>query len=342
VAPGVITVVVGLVGWPSAEQASAPSAASHCSRAVAHGTTQPSARLPEPFAATQAANTEVTADGGLTPGVFQTNLDGVGGMAFTSIAMPAHAPRPGRLGRPVVSTMFGAGHDKTLSAVVVSLPVTERIEVGLSHQSLHLGSLRSRVGRATTLDMGTHHVAVETVSLKYVVVPEGGLSLDWMPAVAVGAHYKRNCEILRINRKLRGALRWMGVDDDDGIDFTVTASRQFDSPLAGPVLVSGGIRFTESNQTGFFGFTDGYRAAFEGNISFSITERLVVGAEYRQKPDRLRRVGSLYRPEDDFWAIYAGYRIDDHLSVGLGWVNLGRVANSREHAFFGLSVTYGF
>jgi len=307
----IIAVVVGLVGWPSAEQPS----------------TRP---------------VDSTADGGLTAKVFQTNLDGVGGMAFTPLAQAAHAPPPGRLGRPVVSTMFGAGHDKILSAAALTLPVTDRIELGVSHQTLHLGSLRSRVRRATTLDMGTHHVTVETVSLKYVVVPEGGLSLDWMPAVAVGAHYKRNCEISRINRRLLGALDWVGVDDDDGVDFTVTASRQFDSKVAGPVVVSGGVRFTESNQTGFFGFTDGYRAGFEGNISWSITERLVVGAEYRQKPDRLRRVGSLYRPEDDFWAVYAGYRVDDHLSVGLGWVNLGRVANSREHAFFGLSITYGF
>jgi hypothetical protein len=166
--------------------------------------------------------------------------------------------------------------------------------------------------------------------------------MAWMPAVAAGAYYKRNGEVRTINKRLLGGLRWMGMDDDEGVDFTVTASRQFCCPLGGPVVVSAGVRFTESNQAGFFGFRDGYRGVFEGSVAWPLSERLVVGAEFRQKPDRLRRVGSLYLPEDNAWALFAAYRVNEHLSIGLGYANVGRVANSREPALLGLSIVYGF
>jgi hypothetical protein len=294
------------------------------------------------IAATQPAGTQESAVERAGGQVFQVNLDGVGGMVFTPLAAIAHSPPAGEIGRPVVGLIGAAGHDKILGATSLTVPITDRLEVGVSHETLHLGSLRHEVRETVGLDMGTDHVGVETVGAKYILVPAGGFSMEWMPAVAVGAYYKRNCELRAIDKRLLGGLKWMGMDDDDGVDFTVTGTRAFPGPLGGPMVVSAGVRFTEANQAGFFGFSDGYRALFEGNVAWAVSERWVLGAEYRQKPDRLRRAGSLYLPEDNAWAVFAAYRVNEHLSIGLGCANVGRVANSREHALLGLSIVYGF
>ena len=271
------------------------------------------------------------------------NLDAIGGMALTPLAMIAgRPPSPEHLGRPVVSALGAAGHDKSFGAFHVSWPIGERVEVGFSHQTLHLGSLRKRVRETVALDLGTHHLTVETFSAKYILVPQGGEALPWMPAIAAGAHYKYNPDIAAMNRKLMHALSWLGIDDDDGVDFTLTATRVIRDVLPTPLVVSAGVRFSEANQTGFAGFSDGYRATFEGSVAWWLSEQFMMGAEYRQKPDRLRRFGSLYRAEDDWYTVFAAYEIDDHSSVAVGWANVGRVANSREPAMLGVSFTYTF
>ncbi len=291
-------------------------------------TTQPSDALPD-----EDAGGSVLA---------QVNLEAIGGMALTPMAYVTHAPQPGQIGRPVVSVVGAAGHDKRLGALTLTLPVTDRLEFGFSHQTMHLGSLRHRIRQTLGVDMGTHHVELDTLSAKLVLVPEGTDPLGWMPAIAVGAAYKHNPKLDRINKKLFGGLAFMGIDDDDGVDYTLTATRQFDGLLPTPLILSAGLRLTEANQTGFFGFTDGYRLMFEASLAWYLTDNLVMAIEYRQKPDRLRRFGSLYLPEDDWWGLFAAYQFDDHLSVGLGVANVGRVANSREPALIGLAVTYGF
>lgn len=275
-------------------------------------------------------------------GLAQINLDALGGMVFTPMAYVAHAPPPGQIGRPLVSVVGADGHDKRLGAVMVTLPVTDRLEVGFSHQTLHLGSLRHRIRQDLGIDMGTHHNELNTFSAKLVLVPEGADPLGWTPAIAVAAAYKHNPKLDGINKKLFGGLAFLGIDDDDSIDYTLTATRQFRGLLPTPLILSAGLRLSEANQTGFSGFTDGYRLTFEGSLAWFLTENLTMAVEYRQKTDRLRRFPSLYLPEDDWWGIFASYQFDDHLSIGLGVANVGRVANSREPAVIGLAVSYGF
>ena len=79
---------------------------------------------------------------------------------------------------------------------------------------------------------------------------------------------------------------------------------------------------------------------FEGNIVYFLMPNLIVGAEYRQKSDKLRHVSNILEGEDDWWSIAASYLINDHWSVTGAYANLGSVLNHDEPISAWLQVKY--
>jgi hypothetical protein len=152
----------------------------------------------------------------------------------------------------------------------------------------------------------------------------------WLPQVAVGLQYKKND---------RGAvIHAVGGRKDSGIDYYVTGTKVF---LDQSLVLSGAVRLTRANQTGLLGFGgdkhDGYSAQFEGSAGYLVSKRLVVGAEYRGKPDNLS-----FAKEDDAFDLFGAYAFNKHLSLTLAYVDLGDIATFRNQRGVYLSLQAGF
>jgi len=73
-----------------------------------------------------------------------------------------------------------------------------------------------------------------------------------------------------------------------------------------------------------------------------VTDRLALGAEYRQKPDSYNQIPGLLGGEDDWWSLVFGYVANNHLTVSGGYFNLGQVLNTKENTALALKVKYEF
>jgi hypothetical protein len=141
----------------------------------------------------------------------------------------------------------------------------------------------------------------------------------WLPQISIGAQYKKN-------RDFDFVPALLGARDDADLDVYVAATKVW---LAGPFsrtwLVNGTLRSTRGNQFGILGFGGDRHNSRSLNLELStamfVTDSLVVGAEYRQKPDNL---GSF--EEQDFWDGFVAFFPTKHFSVTAAYADLGRIA----------------
>jgi hypothetical protein len=214
----------------------------------------------------------------------------------------------------------------------------KRFEVGFAHERLGLGGWPKDVMKATGMDLGTQTVRMDTFNFRVLIVEEK----DWVPAVTVGAHYKSNEDLWDIDDDLGGACKLLGAKSDDGWEGTLTFSKTFTGILPRPFILSAGLRNTDAAQTGLLGFTGHRDTVFEGSAVFFLTDQLLLGAEYRQKPDHLKRIPGLVGREDDWWTVCLGYIVNDHMTVAGGYGNFGNVLNHREDGVWAVQVKYEF
>ena len=122
------------------------------------------------------------------------------------------------------------------------------------------------------------------------------------------------------------------------MDYYVAATKLF---LAESLLVNGTVRWTNANQTGLLGYggdrNDDLEPQFEGSVGYLLSPRLVVGAEYRTKPDNLG-----FAKEDDWYDIYAAYALNKHVSVTAAYTDLGSIATFEDQRGLYLSLQVGF
>lgn len=151
----------------------------------------------------------------------------------------------------------------------------------------------------------------------------------WYPQVSVGIQHKENDQ--------GGVVALLGAADDSGTDYYVAATKIL---LNSSLVLNGTVRFTKANQTGLLGFgavgDDDYEAQFEGSAGVLLTKRLVVGAEYRTKPNNLGL------KEDDWVDLFAAYAINKNLSITAAYVDLGEIATFKDQRGLYVSLAAGF
>jgi hypothetical protein len=202
----------------------------------------------------------------------------------------------------------------------------DRVELSVARQEFDTGD----TGAALGLGQGFTFTQ-DVVGVKVKLIGDAVYDQDtWLPQVAIGVQHKSNDQ---------GAIiAAVGGADDEGTEVYVAATKLF---LANSLLISGAVRFTDANQTGLLGFggdrnTD-MEPQFEGSVGYLLSRNLVVGAEYRTKPDNLGFAG-----EDDWFDVYAAYALNKHLSVTAAWVDLGSIATFQDQRGFYVSLQAGF
>jgi hypothetical protein len=148
----------------------------------------------------------------------------------------------------------------------------------------------------------------------------------WLPQIAVGAEFKRSNQ--------EGLVRALGAADHEGVDLYASATKLF---LAESVLANATLRYTKAHQTGLLGFSDEGSVQPEFSLGYMLSRRLVIGGEYRFKPDTLA-----FAPEDDFFDVFGAYAVNDTLTLTAGYTDLGSIATFDGQRGLYLSAQIGF
>ena len=259
----------------------------------------------------------------LTGGV--TTVEGAGGGGLASWAViTGYGTREG-VGANGHATVV-ALPDYQFRAYGISAGIFDRVEVSYTRQDFDTQGTGAKLGLGKGF---TFHQDVVGVKVKLI----GDVLYDqdrWLPQVAVGAQYKKAAR--------PGVIAFLGGQDDDGVDYYLAATKVL---LAQSVVINGTVRATKANQTGLLGFggpsgKDDYTLQFEGSAGVLLSKRLLVGAEYRTKPNNLGL------REDDWFDVFAAYAVNKNLSVTAAYADLGTIATFKGQRGLYLSLQAGF
>jgi len=274
-------------------------------------------------------------------------IEGNGGIFSTLSAYIVNPPRNGEpVGRPAVGFAYvDLGHGQNLEALTLTEAPLSRLELGFAYDNFNLGNLPLDVYKATGLNLSETDVNLYNFNARVQILKEGEFDQKWIPALTAGAHYKYNDSYNDINSQLNGTLKAIGVSQNEGVDFTLYASKLF-TQLPRPVLVELGGRATEGIWNGLLGFTDSYSFLFEGNVVVFVTDSLALAAEYRQQPTDYKTVAaggqSLIGKAGDWWTIDAAYVVNKHLTLAVGYGHFGTVLNNEANGVWGITTKWEF
>lgn len=259
----------------------------------------------------------------LTGGV--STIEGSGGGGLATWAVTTGYGDEDGIGGNVHATYVNVP-DYELRSWGAAVGLWDRVELSVARQEFDTGDTGAALGIGQGFTFTQDIVGVKVKLIGDAVYDQN----TWLPQVAVGLQHKSNDQ---------GAIiRAVGGHDDEGTEYYVAATKLF---LANSLLLSGAVRFTDANQTGLLGFggdrnTD-MEPQFEGSVGYLLSRNLVVGAEYRTKPDNLG-----FAKEDDWVDVYAAWALNRHLSVTAAYVDLGSIATFQDQRGFYLSLQAGF
>jgi len=153
---------------------------------------------------------------------------------------------------------------------------------------------------------------------------------SWVPQVSVGAQYKKASE--------DDLITALGAESDSGVDFYVAGTKVL---LDKSLILSGTLRGTKANHFGLLGFggdeNNDYSLEVEASAAYMVSKNVVVGADYRSKPDNLG-----FAEESDSSAAYVAFFPSKNLSITAAYVDAGQVAlQGRQSGAYG-SLQIGF
>jgi len=259
----------------------------------------------------------------LTGGVSTIEGSGGGGLA-TWATTTGYGAQDG-IGGNIHATYVNVP-DYELRSIGAAVGLWDRVELSVAHQEFDTGATGAALGLGKGFTFGQ-----DIYGVKVKLIGDAVYAQDtWLPQISVGAQYKKNDQ--------GAVIAAVGGRDDHGTDVYVAATKLF---LGQSLLVSGALRWTKANQTGLLGFggdvNDDVKPQFEGSVGYLLSRNLVVGAEYRTKPDNLG-----FAREDDWVDVYAAYALNKHLSVTAAYVDLGSIATFKDQRGLYVSLQIGF
>lgn len=203
--------------------------------------------------------------------------------------------------------------DFRLTSCGLGVGLYNRLELSFARQEFDLG---------TTVP--GESIRQNVFGAKYRLLGDAVYDQDtWVPQVAVGVQYKKNEDYDFVPALL-------GARDDTGVDYYLSATKVY---LAGPFsrtwLLNATVRATKGNQLGILGFggdrSDSYSVEPELSAAVFLHDHLVVGAEFRLKPDNL----SVFR-EDNFWDAFVAWIPHKSVSLTVAYADLGNIADKAD------------
>lgn len=270
-------------------------------------------------------------------------IEGYGGIFSTYCAYLVNTGQGDTIwGLPSVAyTYVHFGHGRDLSAFTITEVLWDRVELGYGFDLFDMGDLPDAIATWTPMRMGDDYVGLHNFNVRLALFHENDFEQPWLPAVTFGVHYKYNDTVDDINRDLLGTLRGIGIEEDDGVDFTLYASKTV--PIfTRPVIFNLGLRESRAAHIGFLGFTNDYELTVEGSVAVLLTNHILFGGEYRMKPDNYTPVSALVGEEEDWWTVCLGYIVNEHLCLDFGYGHFGQLLNHEANGSWGVRVKWEF
>lgn len=253
-----------------------------------------------------------------------TQVEGSAGGGLVPWALIAGLGTKDAVGGSVFAT-YVTTDDFLLRTAGLSVGVQNRVEVSFAQQWFDAG----RVVPGVLLEQ---HV----LGLKVRLFGDAVFEPDrWYPQVALGAQWKRTHDYGFIPAAV-------GARDGDDVDVYVAATKLYFAALAGRnVVVNATLRRSRANQFGLLGFGgprgNGANWLPEASVGVFVTEDLLLGAEYRDKPDTLAAFD-----EGAARDLFLAWNPDKHLTLVGAWVDLGPIAGKPRQRGAYLSVAASF
>jgi hypothetical protein len=263
----------------------------------------------------------------LTGGV--TSVEGAGGGGLATWALIAGNETDAGIGGTAHATIV-ALPDFDLESFGAAIGLFDRVELSYAHQNFDTRD----AGAALGLGRG-YAFAQHIFGAKLRIAGDAVWDQDrWMPQIAIGVQHK----IADGGRLGRPLLKALGARQTSGTDFYVAATKVL---LARSAVLGGAVRFTKANQLGLLGF-GGDRGAkrtaqFEGSAGMLLTRRMLVGIEYRTKPDNLT-----FAQEDDSFDLFAAWAFSRNVSLTAAYADLGDIATVKRQRGAFLSLQGAF
>jgi len=256
----------------------------------------PGLALPGTVAA--AGNSRIIATGGATA------VEGAAGGGLVPWALLAGYGDQGETGATAFASVVRVD-DFALDVIGASVAFDNRVELSAARQRFDIDSV-----------VPGERLEQSVIGMKLRL--GGELIYDAGPQWALGIQLKRNDTF-----EVPSAV---GAADSGGLDVYLSASKLWlHGPFGRSAFLNGTLRATQANQTGLLGFgTAGdsrHEAVMEASAGLFLTRHWVIGAEYRQKPDRLA-----FAREDDWKDVFIGWFPSKHVSVVAAFADLGSVA----------------
>ncbi|MCF6355789.1 MAG: DUF3034 family protein [Candidatus Polarisedimenticolaceae bacterium] len=269
------------------------------------------------------------------------SVEGFGGILITGSAWLVNPAEDDSLfGLPSMGATFAnLGNGRNLEAYTLTETIGGRVELGYAFNRLDLGDLDTDIMAAALPDIKEDNVELHHFNARALLLKDGDLDQSWMPAVTLGLHYKYNSTIDDIDSRLGGALDGIGLKDNDGVDVTLYASKLFTSTPR-PFFINAGLRSTKAAQIGLLGFTDKRKTLFEANFGVLVLDNLVIGGEYRQKPDEYAAIPTLIEREDDWWSAFITYVVNDNMTASVAYIKMGDVLNHKANDTYGFKLKF--
>jgi hypothetical protein len=252
-----------------------------------------------------------------------SQIEGAGGGGLVPWALIGGLGTDVQIGASAFAT-YVSTQDFALRTEGASLGFDNRVEISAARQRFGAGSV------APGLTLGQ-----DIVGLKVRLAGDAVFEPDeWQPQIAVGAQWKQTLDFEQIPRAV-GAAR--GED----VDLYICATKLYFAALAGRnVILDATLRRTRANQFGLLGFGgdgSGYSFTPEASAAVWLNDDVLLGAEYRDKPDNL----SAFRESgaEDLFLAWAPVK---NFTVTAAWADLGPIAGKPAQRGVYLSAWLGY
>lgn len=253
-----------------------------------------------------------------------TEIEGAAGGGLTTWALIAGYCTRDQGGIAAFDTNVHTNGGFNLNSGGLNAGIYDRVELSYAYQ---------RFGLSDTVP-GTS-LGVDIFGMKVKVAGDAVFDQDrWLPQVAVGVQYKHDRDFT--------IPKALGASHADGLDVYVAATKLYLAAVYGRnLLLNVTLRATKANQFGILGFggdlSDRYRLQPEFAGGLFLTDNVVLGGEYRMKPNNLSSF-----VEQDAGDVYLAVFPDKHIALVAAWTDLGNIANKPHQQGLYVSLQVGF
>lgn len=277
------------------------------------------------LAATPAAAQDLRAGGKLLLTDAVTSVEGAAGGGLASWALIAGRETDAGVGGGA-HISYAATDDFDLTAFGAKLGLFDRVELSWARQSFDTRRAGAALGLGRGFTFGQHIFGAKLRVAGDALYGQDSL----LPQIAIGVQHKIADE--------GAVIRAIGGRRRAGTDFTVAATKIV---LGQSAVLNATARYTSANQVGLLGHGGdrrrGRSVQFEGSAGMLLTRRLLVGAEYRTKPDNLA-----FAAEEDAIDLFAALAVARNFTLTAAYVDLGAIATFKRQRGAYLSLQAAF